>query len=71
MSNWIFSLVIGFALSASKHKVFYPNEVGHKNVKGTISQVGVVKKRNYQKAKINARKAQKKFKKKNLKVKNN
>lgn len=57
-------------MSASQHKVFYPNAVGHKKVKGTNSQVGVAKKTNQEKGKINARKAQKKFKKKNLKVKN-
>lgn len=63
-----FSLVLGHALSASQHKVVYPNAVGHKKVSGTNSKVGVVKKHKSGKGKVNVRKAQKKFKKQNLKV---
>lgn len=46
----------------------YPSAVGHKKSKGTNSKVGVVKKAHGGNGKINVRKAQKKFKKQNLKV---
>ncbi|RNA18551.1 hypothetical protein BpHYR1_035501 [Brachionus plicatilis] len=41
---FILFTVLGHALSASQHKVVYPNAVGHKKVSGTNSKVGVVKK---------------------------